>query len=156
MRGVRAEGGDGVQEELGAALEVARGQREERLVHLEPVLALPVAALLAQGARPRDARLHLRPPLPRDVQPVRAMRKFKESKIFFLNLRDHGGLVDGPEFKGLGTQPQLRPHGHYYQCHHAPAVAQAPSAQFGANFVSAELCLQKRMAWGTQGSNDSA
>ena len=59
----RCKGGNGVQKEVCGMLEVTCGQEEERLIHLEAVLALPVPSLCAQLLGLLQPVLY-RPPVP--------------------------------------------------------------------------------------------
>ena len=52
---------DRLQEELGRCLELSGGEGVNSLVNLEPVLPLPVAALLEELLRPLDELLHSSP-----------------------------------------------------------------------------------------------
>ena len=56
----RGEGGEGVQQQVGALLEVADGQAVQTLVRLQPIAPVPVAAVLDEPAR--SARSHTSPP----------------------------------------------------------------------------------------------
>lgn len=56
----RGEGGERVQQQVGALLEVADGQAVQALVRFQPIAPVPVAAILDEPAR--SARSHMRPP----------------------------------------------------------------------------------------------